>query len=100
MHESFDAGRLVEDGARWASVVPTMVRRLVELRRRLDGLSLARGGGAIDPDLRSAVTSLGASVVTSYGLTETCGGVAYDGMPFAGVEVRLEHAERLEVRGP
>ncbi|MGZ8566054.1 MAG: class I adenylate-forming enzyme family protein [Actinomycetota bacterium] len=99
VHETFDPVRLAEEGPVWASVVPAMVGRLIELRRRLEGLSLLVGGGEIDPDLRSAVTSLGASVVTSYGLTETCGGLAYDGMPFAGVEVRLDHAERVEVRG-
>lgn len=99
VHETFDAARLADEGRAWASVVPTMVGRLEELRRPLDGLSLLVGGGRLDADLRSAVTSLGASVVSSYGLTETCGGFAYDGKRLAGVEIRLDHAERIEVRG-
>src|SRR4051812_28026666 len=39
------------------------------------------------------------NVVTSYGLTETCGGCCYDGRPFDGVEIRLVDGE-VHLRGP
>ena len=40
-----------------------------------------------------------ANVVTTYGLTETGGGVVYDGLPLDGVEVRVVNGE-VQVRGP
>ena len=41
-----------------------------------------------------------ANVVATYGLTETGGGVVYDGLPLDGVEVRVEEDERIWLRGP
>jgi len=38
--------------------------------------------------------------VSTYGLTESCGGVVYDGVPFDGVEVRLAFEGAIELRGP
>ena len=38
--------------------------------------------------------------MATYGLTETCGGIAYDGVPLAGIEVRLGAEGAIEVRGP
>ena len=49
---------------------------------------------------RAGARRLPANVVTSYGLTETCGGCVYDGRPFAGVEVRLAGDGQILVRGP
>ena len=62
----------------------------------------------IDPGLFRAIVLGGApvpgelppNVVTSYGLTETCGGCVYDGRPFAGVEIRLAGDGQILVRGP
>ena len=62
----------------------------------------------IDPGLFRAIVLGGApvpgalppNVVTSYGLTETCGGCVYDGLPFAGVEIRLAGDGQILVRGP
>jgi O-succinylbenzoic acid--CoA ligase len=99
LHETFDAARLVDAGPAWASVVPTMVARLVALRVPLSGLALLVGGGPLDADLRAAATEAGARIVTTYGLTETSGGVTYDRRPLGGVEVRIDPEERIEVRG-
>lgn len=99
VHEGFDAELLVREIPTWASVVPTMVGRLVDLDRPLTGLSLLVGGGPLTPELRDEVEARGARIVTSYGLTETSGGVTYDGRPFAGIDVRVDHADRVEVRG-
>ena len=37
--------------------------------------------------------------MTTYGLTETCGGFTYDGMPLEGMEVRLDAGDAIEVSG-
>jgi O-succinylbenzoic acid--CoA ligase len=62
----------------------------------------------IDPALFRAIVlggapvpgELPANVVTSYGLTETCGGCVYDGRPFEGIEVRVAGDGQILVRGP
>src|SRR5688572_5191518 len=76
MHERFDAERLVHDGegAAFASVVPAMVRRLLASDLGLHGLTLLVGGDGIDDETADGARARGARIVTTYGLTETCGG--------------------------
>jgi len=38
--------------------------------------------------------------VTTYGMTETCGGCVYDGEPLDGVRVRIGDDERILARRP
>jgi O-succinylbenzoic acid--CoA ligase len=101
MHERFDPERLVHDGegAAFVSVVPAMVRRLVASDLGLHGLTLLVGGDAIDEETALGARARGARVVTTYGLTETCGGFTYDGMPLEGMEIRLGAEDAIEVSG-
>ena len=101
-HERFDPVRLVEDGegAAFVSVVPAMLRRLVVADLGLHGLTLLVGGDVLDPETADTARSRGARVVTTYGLTETCGGFAYDAVPLEGMEVRLDPEGSIEVTGP
>jgi o-succinylbenzoate---CoA ligase len=101
VHERFDPERLVHDGegAAFASVVPAMVRRLVASKLALDGLTLLVGGDAIDDETADAARARGARLVTTYGLTETCGGFTYDGVPLEGTQVRLGADDSIEVSG-
>jgi O-succinylbenzoic acid--CoA ligase len=39
-------------------------------------------------------------VIETYGLTESCGGVVYDGLPLPGVEMRVNDEGGIELRGP
>jgi O-succinylbenzoic acid--CoA ligase len=100
VHATFDARRLIASAPCWASVVPTMVRRIALEAGDLAGLSLLVGGGPLDPALRDEVEARGARIVATYGLTETCGGVVYDGRVLAGTRVRADPHGALEVRGP
>ena len=101
MHERFDPERLVHDGegAAFASVVPAMVRRLVASDLGLHGLTLVVGGDGIDDETATRARSRGATLVTTYGLTETCGGFTYDGVPLDGMQVRMDAAGVIEVSG-
>ena len=101
VHERFDPERLVRDaeGAAFASVVPAMVRRLVASGLGLHGLTLLVGGDELDAETAGAARARGARLVTTYGLTETCGGFAYDGIPLDGMEVRLDAEDSIEVSG-
>jgi O-succinylbenzoic acid--CoA ligase len=106
--DRFEPGALLAeapDGAHVA-LVPTMLERLVRGGGDLTRLGvLLVGGGALDPELRTAAESLGGRVVSTYGSTETGGGVVYDGRVFEGSEIRIA-AERsdaiggIELRGP
>jgi O-succinylbenzoic acid--CoA ligase len=101
IHERFDPERLVRDGegAAFASVVPGMVRRLVASDLGLHGLTLLVGGDELDTETAGAARARGARLVTTYGLTETCGGFAYDGIPLDGMQVRLVTDDAIEVSG-
>lgn len=82
------------------SLVPVMLRRLLDA-----GVQVGRfrrilvGGSALPPDLDERARGLGAPVVTTYGLTETWGGIAHNGHPLTGVAVRLEDSGEILVRG-
>jgi len=102
-HERFDADRLLREAPPRASIslVPAMVARLVRAGAELSRFgSVLVGGGAIDGAVRAGAVSLGATIVETYGLTESFGGVVYDGVPFAGTDVRIGEAGRIELRGP
>ncbi len=94
---SFDVGefaRAAAAGARFASVVPTMLRRLLDANVDLRGFaSILVGGAGMEPSLRARAAEAGANVVATYGLTEACGGVVYDGRPLDGVWVRVDQAD-------
>ncbi len=70
------------------SVVPTQANRLDLARYRV----VLVGGSA---DWRDRPPN----IVRTYGLTETGSGIAYDGQPLDGVEVRVDHAGQIHVRG-
>lgn len=76
-------------GSTLVSVVPTALDRLDPAAFRWVVL-----GGAADPAPRPA------NVVRTYGLTETGGGVVYDGTPIADTEVAVAPDGSIRLRGP
>jgi O-succinylbenzoic acid--CoA ligase len=91
-------------GPAYLSLVPTQLARaitdpdLVRALTRFDAVLL--GGAAADPDLLERAARAGIDVVTGYGMSETCGGCVYDGLPLDGVEVRTGRAGRISISGP
>lgn len=57
------------------------------------------GGSAVPGTLRERARSAGVKIVVTYGMSETCGGCVYDGVPLAGVRVELDD-ERVSLGGP
>ena len=102
VHERFDAQRLAAspEGA-FVSLVPSMLRRLVDARVDLSRFAaMLVGGDGLDDALAGEARGLGARVVTTYGLTETCGGIVYDGRCFPDTRVRIQTPDdRIELRG-
>ena len=78
----------VNSGATHVSLVPTTLRRIDPAMFDL----ILLGGAAAPADLPE-------NVITTYGMTETFGGIAYNGEPLDGVQMRIRH-ELIEVRTP
>ncbi len=89
-----DAETVAASGAAHVSLVPTQLRRLLgqgtDMSTPLAGFrSVLLGGAAAPADLLDAARAAGIRVVTTYGMTETCGGCVYDGIPLDGVRVEI-----------
>jgi O-succinylbenzoic acid--CoA ligase len=109
--ERADAETVAASGCAHVSLVPTQLRRLLSLGADIS-TSLARfssvllGGAAAPQSLLDQARAAGVPVVTTYGMTETCGGCVYDGRPLDGVRVEIRDAEagpgsgRIWVGGP
>ena len=83
------------------SLVPTQLRRLLDRGADLSGLRTILLGGAAPPaGLVAQARAAGARVVTTYGMTETCGGCVYDGVPLDGVRAEPGPDGRIRIAGP
>lgn len=90
------------DGSRkYTALVPVQLARLIEGAQydsvirasvaKLDAILV--GGQASGEQQLERARELGWNVVVTYGSTETCGGAVYDGVPLAGVDVRIVAGE-------
>jgi O-succinylbenzoic acid--CoA ligase len=102
VHPGFDpADVAAEPDVAFTSVVPTMLVRLLEAGVDLSGYRAILVGGAHLPlDVREHAQAGGARLVETYGLTESCGGVVYEGLPLPGVQVRIDAEGGIELSGP
>lgn len=88
-------------GCTHVSLVPTQLRRLLAAGADVAAFStILLGGAAVPGGLLASARAAGARVVTTYGMSETCGGCVYDGVPLAGVSVRTAPDGRIEITGP
>jgi len=94
----------VGDLPQYVSLVPTQVRRLLDEpggREALAGFrAILLGGAAVPAGLRAEAAAAGARVITTYGMSETCGGCVYDGEPLDGVSARIGPGSRIRLAGP
>ena len=80
----------------YTSLVPTQLRRALDDEQlrgalaRLDAVLI--GGAAADAQLLEQAKTAGIRVVTTYGMSETCGGCVYDGQPLPGVSMDVDQA--------
>ena len=93
-----------DDGPHYLSLVPTQLSRALADPDRSAALgrfdAVLLGGAAADPSLLAAAAAAGITVVTTYGMSETCGGCVYDGVPLDGVDVTADDDARLSIGGP
>lgn len=102
VHEGFDVQAFAaEREATFTSLVPTMLARLLDAEVDLTRYRAILIGGARLPDEQAdRAREAGAPVVETYGLTESFGGVIYDGRPLPGVEMRIDADGGIELHGP
>ena len=106
--ERADAETVAASGCAHVSLVPTQLQRLLEAgvdrstpTPWLAGFSSVLLGGAAAPaGLLAAARAADVPVVATYGMTETCGGCVYDGVPLDGVRVEIRDDGRIWIQGP
>jgi len=88
---------------RYSSMVPTQLIKTLEhpeatrAAARLDAILL--GGAATPAPVLRRAREAGITVVRTYGMSETCGGCVYDGVPLTGVDVRVDAESRVWLGG-
>lgn len=87
----------------YLSLVPTQLHRVltdpVSARAAAGFAAVLVGGAALAPAIRRSAEAAGLRVVSTYGATETAGGVVFDGVPLPRVDVRITDG-RIEIGGP
>jgi O-succinylbenzoic acid--CoA ligase len=98
------ADALAASGCAHVSVVPTQLVRLLDEPGGVAALagfsSVLVGGAAAGAAVLERARAAGVNAVTTYGMSETCGGCVYDGVPLDGVRVRSDDEGRLRISGP
>ena len=104
---------LMSGSRRYTSLVPTQLSRLAAALddpfspsgkndfllaqlRKFDAILV--GGQAPQDEVIRQLTELGVKIVTTYGMTERCGGCVYDGVPLDGVKADLV-GNRIQISG-
>ena len=87
----------------FTAIVPTQLFRALNGETRLlkhlqNAKAVLIGGAALSPGLRKQAEAAGIKIVTTYGMTETCGGCVYDGQALAGVEFDVKN-EKVRLKG-
>jgi o-succinylbenzoate---CoA ligase len=104
--QALDAAAVAGSGCAHVSVVPTQLVRLLDSEGAEGPAALAAlscvlvGGAAADAGLLERARAAGVPAVTTYGMSETCGGCVYDGVPLDGVSVRAGADGLLRISGP
>jgi O-succinylbenzoic acid--CoA ligase len=94
------AGLLSE--RRYISLVPAQLDRALRHAEVIAALAsfsaVLVGGSPMGDGLVERARAAGIKVVTTYGMSETCGGCVYDGEPLRGVDVDLAEDGRILIR--
>ena len=80
--------------ADYTAIVPTQLFRALNgdadlLAHLLSAKSVLVGGAALEKKLGDQARTAGINIVESYGMTETCGGCVYDGLPIGDTSVEI-----------
>jgi O-succinylbenzoic acid--CoA ligase len=104
-HPDFvEAAAAMTGERRYVSLVPTQLARMLGSAAEVEALrgfdTILIGGAGMDPALRRTAEDAGLRLVATYGMSETCGGCVYDGLPLDGVAVKVDAERRVQIAGP
>ena len=90
--------------ANYTAIVPTQLFRALNGDQRLlshlkSTKAVLVGGAALSQTLRNQAELAGIKVITTYGMTETCGGCVYDGTELESVEIEIRNG-KICIKGP
>ena len=91
--------------ADFTAIVPTQLfNALTEnpaLLKHLQGAkAVLVGGASLSEELRAQGDAAGINIITTYGMSETCGGCVYDGVALDGVAFEITTDGRIKISGP
>jgi O-succinylbenzoic acid--CoA ligase len=94
----------VDSQAEFSAIVPTQLHRAVHSDKQLlehlqNCKAVLVGGARLDSELKNRAEDLGVTVITTYGMSETSGGVIYDGKALDGVSFQIID-KRIALKGP
>ncbi|ORW21326.1 O-succinylbenzoic acid--CoA ligase [Mycolicibacter nonchromogenicus] len=105
----FDVTRLpaavaaLGSGRRYTSLVATQLAKALAVPSSAAALAeldaVLLGGGPAPQPILDAASAAGVRVVRTYGMSETAGGCVYDGVPLAGVQLRIGDDGRIAIGG-
>ncbi|MGW0183352.1 o-succinylbenzoate--CoA ligase, partial [Nocardia sp. NPDC003345] len=79
---------------RYTSLVPTQLIKVLEAPAATAALAeldaVLIGGAATPAPVYERARDAGINIVRTYGMSETCGGCVYDGVPLTGARVRID----------
>jgi o-succinylbenzoate---CoA ligase len=97
------AARRMGPGRRYTSLVAAQLAKALTDPAAAGALAemdaVLLGGGPASRRVLDAAAATGIPVVRTYGMSETAGGCVYDGVPLAGVRVRLVDGGRIAIGG-
>ena len=90
--------------ADYTSIVPTQLFRALHgdenlLNHLKSTKAVLVGGAALSASLRNQAKAAGIRIITTYGMTESCGGCVYDGVALDGVEIKIRD-QKICIKGP
>ncbi len=92
VHPRFDAEATIEAARNDCTLVSLVTRALSQVDAELFRTVVI--GGAAPPADRPV------NVIATYGMTETGSGIVYDRHPLNGVEIKIDEADEIWLRGP
>ncbi len=91
--------------ANFTAIVPTQLFRALNgddvlLTHLKNCTAVLVGGAALSQEVRQQAMENSINVVETYGMSETCGGCVYNGLPLNGVDVEISAEGLIRIRGP
>ena len=90
--------------ADFTAIVPTQLYRALHgderlLRHLQSAKAVLVGGAHLPRHLRDQAERLKITIVTTYGMSETCGGCVYNGKPLDGIKIEINSKSLVRISG-